>query len=88
VIEEEEDEDIEKHLVSLWKLMTKEKEANLVNRWYGAIYEATGKKKAQLILFVGKALHRFRDDADGPVSGCELDCLVPPVGNTCVLNLN
>ena len=76
MIEEEEieEEDIETYLVSLWKSLTKEKEADIVNRWYGAIYEATtGKKKSQLVLFVGKALHRFRDDVDGPISGFELD---------------
>ena len=43
------------------------------------------KVKKRQLLFVGKALHQFCDDADGCVTGFELDCLEAPVGETTVL---
>ena len=75
--EEAENNDERELTQQLWtKLSPPVPEESVVQRWYGAIYH--GKKKSHL--YVGKAIRRFLDDADGPVSGIELDCLKPHIG--------
>lgn len=87
--ESEAEEDGKERLIKLWKSISDVPEKTIINKWYGAIYEpsssGSGKRKKQPMLFVGKALHRFKEDVDGPVTGVELDCLVPPVGETTIL---
>ena len=56
-------------------------EESVVQQWYGAIYH--GKKKSHL--YVGKAICRFLEDADGLVQGIELDCLSPHVGTGTII---
>ena len=51
----------------------------------GCIYKDS-KLKARQTYCIGKAVRRFLEDADGPVTGLELDCLKPRVGNTTVLD--
>ena len=75
----------ETQLKKLWRNLKTADESSLVNRWYGAIWEEVGKRKKKEVLFVGKALHRFREDVNGPIIGFELDCLETAVGDTTVL---
>ena len=68
---DDDDESDKEMLVKLWGGIINKDESDVVNRWYGAIYETQGKRKEQQTLFVGKALHHFKEFI-------ELDCLVPP----------
>ena len=84
--EEEKDngfEKIEDELISFWKEISAKKEKEVINKWYGIIYEVLSCKKKKL--FVGIATLRFLADADGPSASLEIDCLEPPIGETCVL---
>ena len=87
IVEEDTDEEIdllgdEAYLIALWKkLSPPEKEDDITNKWYGAIYE----HKNKCHLYVGKAIRRFLYDEKGPVSSIELDCLKPRVGTGTVL---
>ena len=79
-------EKIEDELINLWKEISAKKEEEVINKWYGAIYEVSpSKKEKYLKLFVGKATRRFLADADGPATSLETDSLEPPIGETCVL---
>ena len=74
--------DDEEELKQLWKKLSPPlPEESLVEKWYGATYH--GKKKSHL--YVGKAIRRFLEDANGPVQGMELDCLSPHVGTGTIL---
>ena len=78
-------EKIEDELINLWKEISAKKE-EVINKWYGAIYEVSpSKKEKYLKLFVGKATRRFLADADRPATSLETDSLEPPIGETCVL---
>ena len=85
IVEEESDEDDEEvALKELWKTLSPPtKEEDIVQHWYGAIFSS--KKKDYL--YVGKAIRRYLDDENGPVSGIELDCLNPHVGSDTILEL-
>ena len=74
--EEEKDngfEKIEDELISFWKEISAKKEKEVINKWYGIIYEVLSCKKKKL--FVGIATLRFLADADGPSASLEIDCL-------------
>ena len=63
----------------------RKKEGNVINRWYGPIYETSGKPKQQQKLFVGKSCHRFKEGVEEPVTRLEPDSLEPLVGGTTIL---
>ena len=77
---DEDDSDVE--LIKLWKsLNPPTKEADLLNRWFGAIF-TKGKKS---YFYIGKARKRFLHDEGGVAASLELDCLRPHVGNSTIL---
>ena len=75
----------EQSLRQFWKYLSIEKDENLINKWYGAIWESSKGKKKKQGLYVGKMLHRFREDVGGKITGFELDCLEAPLGETTIL---
>ena len=60
-------------------------EEDLIDKFLGAIYEVSGKKK-KVKLFVGRCTRRFLEDADGPTDGLELDCPDLTIGSPIILN--
>ena len=75
----------EQSLRQFWKYLSIGKEENLINKCYGAIWESSKGKKKKQGLYVGKMLHRFREDVGGKITGFELDCLEAPLGETTIL---
>ena len=79
--ETDDENDIEK-LRNCWKgLAPPTKEANVIGRWYAAIY-TTKKTKG---LYIGRLLKRFLKDEDGAVDSIQLHCLKPKVGSSTIL---
>ena len=76
------DNELERGLKIVWeKLSPPNLEKNIQNEWYGGIYKENKKE----YLYIGKAIQRFLEDVDGPVTGIMLDCLKLKVGSGTVL---
>lgn len=60
-------------------------EDDILGKWYIGIYKDP-KLRGRQTFCIGKAVRRFLEDAEGPVTGLQLDCLKPRVGNTTVLD--
>ena len=77
---DEDDSDVE--LIKLWKsLNPPTKEADILNRWFGAIF-TKGKKS---YFYIGKVRKHFLHDEGGVAASLELDCLKPHVGKSTIL---
>lgn len=72
----------EESLLDLWKsLSPPAEESDVIQKWYGCIYETKGKSR----LYVGKAIRRFLIECNGPISAMEIECLKPHVGLDSIL---
>ena len=80
--DDEIDDNPREQLFEFWKSVSLPVPENDVKgKWFCAIYE-NGCRKS---LYIGRAMKRFLEDGDGPVTALELDCLMPRVGNDCIL---
>ena len=76
----ESDED---QLLRVWTdLSPPVEEDDILQKWYGVIYT---NYKGRDYLYVAKAIRRFLQDTDGPVTCLEVDCLKPQVGTGAIL---
>ena len=80
--DDEIDDNPREQLFEFWKSVSLPvPENDIKGKWFCAIYE-NGCRKS---LYIGRAMKRFLEDGDGPVTALELDCLMPRVGNDCIL---
>ena len=69
-------------MIEFWKSLNSPKsEEDIIQKWYGCIYNARKKNH----LYVGKAVRRFMDDVNGPVTALEIESLKPHVGSGNIL---
>ena len=79
---------LEDKLISLWGgLSPPTKEENLIQKWYGCIYENFSKLKysKKQTLYIGKTLRRFLSNKNGKVYAVEVEPLKLKVGSSTIL---
>ena len=80
--------DIELSLQSLWKSISPPtKEEDILQQWYGCIYQEYNKTKGskKQAVFVAKATRRFLSDENGKAYALEMESLKPKIGSGTIL---